>query len=49
VSNHFYATESKKTTYQFAEDFGEVVKKYGFVIHNESSMDMAHTFAQHGV
>ena len=48
MSDHLYATESKKTTYQFAMDFGEIVKKYGFVIHNESTMDMAHTFGQHG-
>ena len=48
MSDHLYATESTKSTSQFTADFGDVVKKYGFVIHNESTMDMAHSFGQHG-
>lgn len=43
-----YATETLKSTREFAKSLGEVVRKYGFVIHNESNMDMAHSFGQHG-
>ena len=48
MSDHLYAVESEKSTAQFAADLGKVVKKYGFIIHNESTMDMAHSFGQHG-
>jgi uncharacterized protein (DUF302 family) len=43
-----YATESTKSTREFVQSLAEVVGKYGFVIHNESSMDMAHSFGKHG-
>ncbi|MCB2180594.1 MAG: DUF302 domain-containing protein [Desulfobulbaceae bacterium] len=46
--NQVYATETSKSTSEFAASFGEVTKKYGFVIHNESSMDMAYSFGKHG-
>ena len=48
MSDHLYGTESAKSISQFAVDFGEVVRRYDFVIHNESTMDMAHSFGQHG-
>jgi uncharacterized protein (DUF302 family) len=43
-----YATESTKSTREFVQSLAEVVGKYGFVIHNESSMDMNHSFGKHG-
>lgn len=43
-----YATESAKSTAQFVKDLRDVVSKYGFVIHNENSMEMAHAFGAHG-
>lgn len=43
-----YATETAKSSREFAASLGEVVKKYGFVIHNEKTMDMAHSFSSHG-
>ncbi|OQX20106.1 MAG: DUF302 domain-containing protein [Desulfobulbaceae bacterium A2] len=49
MGDHLYATETGKSSAQFARDFGEVARKHGFVIHNESHMDMAHTFGEHGV
>ena len=44
-----YATETNKTNPQFVADFSIITAKYGFVIHNETSMEMAHTFGKHGV
>jgi len=49
MSDHLYKAETDKSAAEFARDLGKVVQKYGFVIHNESNMDMAHTFGQHGV
>ena len=43
-----YATTSEKSATEFAQALGEVAKKNGFVIHNESTMDMAHSFGKHG-
>ncbi|MFH1216593.1 MAG: DUF302 domain-containing protein [Pseudomonadota bacterium] len=43
-----YATETGKSTREFVKALGEVVKKNGFVIHNESTMDMANSFGNHG-
>jgi uncharacterized protein (DUF302 family) len=43
-----YATTSAKSASEFAKSLSEVAKKNGFVIHNESTMDMAHSFGQHG-
>ncbi len=48
MSDHLYKAETSKSTVEFAGDLSKVVKKYGFVIHNENSMDMAHSFGQHG-
>ena len=46
--NNLFAAETSKNTRQFVADLGAVVKKNGFVIHNESSMEMAHAFGRHG-
>jgi uncharacterized protein (DUF302 family) len=43
-----YATTSSKSASGFAKSLSEVARKNGFVIHNESTMDMAHSFGQHG-
>jgi uncharacterized protein (DUF302 family) len=44
-----YAAETAKGVDQFARDLATVAEKFGFVIHNETTMDMAHTFGNHGV
>lgn len=49
MSDHLYKAETTKSAAEFARDLGRVVEKYGFVIHNESNMDMAHSFGKHGV
>ncbi|MEW6593998.1 MAG: DUF302 domain-containing protein [Thermodesulfobacteriota bacterium] len=46
--DNLYATETTKSNRQFVADLGKVVKKNGFVIHNESTMEMAHSFGKHG-
>lgn len=46
--DNLYAAETSKTNRQFVEDLGKVVKKYGFIIHNENTMEMAHSFGRHG-
>ena len=46
--NDLYATETEKSNSQFVKDFGVVVSKHGFIIHNEGKMDMSHTFSAHG-
>lgn len=48
MSDHLYKSETTKSSAEFARDLSTVVKKYGFVVHNEDSMDMAHSFGQHG-
>ena len=48
MSDHLYKSETTKSSAEFAKDFSTVVNKYGFVVHNEDSMDMAHLFGQHG-
>lgn len=49
MGGHLYKSETTKSSAEFAKDLSTVVKKYGFVVHNESFMDMAHSFGQHGV
>lgn len=46
--DNVYSTETSKNNVQFVQDFGAVVKKYGFIIHNEEKMEMAHSFGAHG-
>lgn len=48
MSDHLYSVETAKSPAKFTEDFGEVVSKYGFIIHNENHTDMAHLFGEHG-
>lgn len=48
MSDHLYKSETTKNSAEFARDFSTVTKKYGFVVHNEDSMDMANLFGKHG-
>jgi len=43
-----YCAETGKSPAQFACDFDKVAKKYGFVVNNSDTMDMAKTFRAHG-
>ncbi len=47
-SDNLYATETEKNNSQFVKDLSATVSKYGFIIHNESTMEMSHTFGNHG-
>jgi len=47
-SDSLYVAETTKNNGQFVKDLAETVKKYGFIIHNESTMEMSHTFGRHG-
>jgi len=49
MNDHLYKNETDKSAADFAGALTETVKKYGFIIHNESSMDMAKMFGSHGV
>ncbi|MDD2274113.1 MAG: DUF302 domain-containing protein [Desulfuromonadaceae bacterium] len=44
-----YRTQSVKPLGQFVDSLAAAGQKRGFIIHNESSMEMAHTFGKHGV
>lgn len=46
--SNLYATETPKSPAEFAKDFASVAKRYGFVINNSESMNMARTFSAHG-
>ena len=48
MNDHLYSTETVKSSAEFALDFKEVVEKYGFIVGNESAMNMAKTFFEHG-
>jgi len=47
--DHVYSTTSSKTTAEFASSFAEAAGTKGLVVHNQNTMDMSHTFGQHGV
>ncbi len=44
-----YRAETDKPVALFVTDLASAAARRGFFIHNESKMDMAHTFGQHGV
>lgn len=44
-----YQAETGKPLNQFVADMASAAARRGFFIHNESKMDMAHTFGRHGV
>ncbi len=47
-SDNLYATETSKENNQFVKDLSNTVNKYGFIVHNESTMEMSHTLGNHG-
>lgn len=44
-----FRAETEKPVVQFVADLACAAARRGFFIHNESKMDMAHTFGRHGV
>lgn len=44
-----YRSQTDKPVVQFVADLATAAARRGFFIHNESKMDMAHTFGRHGV
>ncbi len=48
MSDHLYSVETTKSPVEFTRDFGVIVNKYGFLVHNENHMDMANMFGEHG-
>jgi len=44
-----YRQETDKPLKQFVKDFKSAGNIRGFIIHNESGMEMTHTFGAHGV
>ena len=46
--DNLYVTETSKNNSQFVKDLSTTVTKYGFIIHNESTMEMSHTLGNHG-
>lgn len=49
MGSDIYCAETAKPVTQFVADFAAAAARRGFFIHNESKMDMAHTFGRHGV
>jgi uncharacterized protein (DUF302 family) len=47
--DNLYFAETSKQIDQFVRDLGDAARAFGFVIHNEDTMAMAHTFGAHGV
>ncbi|MDA3972224.1 MAG: DUF302 domain-containing protein [Desulfobulbaceae bacterium] len=43
-----YVAETGKSVAGFASDFKAVVQKYGFIVNNADTMNMAQTFSAHG-
>ncbi len=46
--DNLYVSETSKNNDQFVKDLSETVNKYGFIVHNETTMEMSHTFGKHG-
>lgn len=44
-----YRAESRKPVAEFIADFASSAARRGFFLHNESKMNLAHSFGQHGV
>jgi hypothetical protein len=49
MAAEIYCAETEKPVIQFVADLATAAARRGFFIHNESTMDMAHTFGRHGV
>ena len=48
-ADNLYSTQTDKSTTQFVKDLTTAAEKYGFIIHNENTMEMARSFGRHGV
>ncbi|HBI14109.1 MAG TPA: DUF302 domain-containing protein [Desulfobulbaceae bacterium] len=48
MHDHIYRNQTEKKPPQFADDLQKIVSRHGFIIHNESTMEMAQTFGKHG-
>lgn len=48
TTDHLYCVETKKSPARFAADFKDVAGRQGFIVANESHMDMARAFRDHG-
>jgi len=48
-SGTLYASETTKNNKQFVRDLIETASRHGFIVHNETTMEMAHSFGRHGV
>lgn len=46
--NQVVAAQTEKSPAEFASSLGKVLQKNGFIINNESTMDMAQAFQGHG-
>jgi len=46
--SNVYATATTKGVAEFVRDFVDVLGKYGFMVTNEPTMNMAETFTAHG-
>lgn len=44
-----YRTQTAKPLGKFVAELANAGQKRGFIIHNETTMEMAHTFGKHGV
>ena len=47
--DNLFAAETSKSNTKFINDLKSIVNKNGFTVHNENTMEMAHTFGRHGV
>lgn len=47
--SNLYATETTKNNKQFVQDLIAAASRNGFIVHNETTMEMAHSFGRHGV
>jgi uncharacterized protein (DUF302 family) len=45
---NIYIAETGKSVAKFASDFTSVVQKYGFIVNNVDTMNMAENFVSHG-
>ncbi|MDD3619535.1 MAG: DUF302 domain-containing protein [Desulfobulbaceae bacterium] len=48
MGDNVYRNQTEKKPVQFVDDLQKVVQRHGFIIHNESTMEMARTFGRHG-
>jgi len=47
-NDDLYVTQSEKSVAQFVADFSQIIKDNAFVVNNDETMNMKHTFREHG-